>query len=81
MISNNARTIEIERLINEFREKFQAGTIDSENFMTIHEIERMWGELLGNTQNIYLDMVSELISNVNESELIRKKKENIHKKG
>lgn len=77
----NLRLTEIERQISEFKEKFQAGTSDAENFMTIHEIERLWGELLSNTQNIYSDMVRELMSNVDERELIHKKKENIPPKG
>jgi hypothetical protein len=46
----------------------------------MHEIERMWSELRGNTDYIYSDMLSELMSNVDESELIRKKKENTRKK-
>jgi hypothetical protein len=46
----------------------------------MHEIERMWSELRGNTDYIYSDMLSELMSNVDESELIRKKKENTKKK-
>ena len=70
------RVLEIERLINEFKEKFEAGTSDADNFMTMNEIERLWGELRGNTDNIYSDIVQELMGSVDESELIRKKKEN-----
>jgi UPF0288 family protein (methanogenesis marker protein 3) len=65
---------ELERLLTDFKEKFEAGTSDAENFLTMHEIERMWGELRGNTDYIYSDMLSEMMSNVDESELIRKKK-------
>lgn len=72
---------EIERLIEEFKEKFKAGTSDADNFITIHEIERLWGELQVNTQNVYSGMIRELMSSVDESDLIRKKKENTHKKG
>jgi len=71
---------EIERLIDTFREKFKAKTSDADNFITIHEIERMWGELQQNTLNIYSDMVRELMSEIDERDLIRKKKENIPKK-
>ena len=70
------RVLEIERLITDFKEKFEAGTSDIENFMTMNEIERLWGELRGNTDNIYSDIVQDLMGSVNESELIRKKKEN-----
>ena len=78
---SSARIAEIERLIDDFEEKFKVGTSDADNFMTIHEIERMWGELQQSTLNIYSDMVCGLMSNIDESELIRKKKETICKKG
>jgi len=71
---------EIERLIKEFKEKFEAGTSDSDNFITITEIEKLWGELQNETNNIYSDLVHELMSTVNESELIRKKKRNLKAK-
>jgi DNA-binding HxlR family transcriptional regulator len=70
---------EIEELIKEFKEKFKTGTIDPEKFITIHEIERIWGELRSATNNIYTEMLSELLSSVEETELIRKKKENTEK--
>jgi len=71
------RVLEIERLLTEFKEKFEAGTSDVDNFITMNEIERLWGELRENTDNVYSKTVQELMSNVNEAELIRKKKENI----
>ena len=74
------RIDEIERLIRDFKESFEAGTSDAENFLTMHEIERMWSELRGNTDYIYSDMLSELMGRVDESELIRKKKESTGKK-
>jgi len=76
----NNQLAEIERLIDEFKEKFKAKTSDADDFITIHEIERMWGELQQNTLNIYSDMVCDLMGSIDESDLIRKKKENIHKK-
>jgi len=82
MKSNNqsdieTRISEIDRLVKGFDERFKAGTSDSENFITMNEIERMWGELRNETDNIYSDMLQELLSSVDESDLIRKKKENI----
>jgi hypothetical protein len=71
---------EIERLIDEFKEKFKARTSDADNFITISEIERMWGELQQNTLNIYSDMVGGLMEGIDERDLIRKKKENTRKK-
>jgi Ca2+-binding EF-hand superfamily protein len=77
---SNVQIAEIERLIDEFKEKFKSRTSDADNFITIHEIESMWGELQQNTLNIYSDMVSDLMGGIDERELIRKKKESIPKK-
>jgi translation initiation factor 1 (eIF-1/SUI1) len=71
----NVKLAEIERLIREFRNKFEAGTSDADNFITMNEIERLWAELQGDTNNVYSDMVRELMSSVDERDLIRKKKE------
>ena len=78
--SSNIQTAEIERLIDAFKEKFKERTADADNFITIHEIERMWGELQQSTLNIYSDMICNLIGNTDERDLIRKKKESILKK-
>ena len=67
---------EIERLIRDFKEKFAAGTSSADDFMTISEIELLWGELQNRTNNIYSDMIRKLMSEVDESDLIRKKKHN-----
>ena len=67
------RLAEIERLIDVFEEDFKSKTSDADDFITIHEIERMWGDLQQNTLNIYSDMVRELLSKVDERDLIRKK--------
>ena len=76
-VGNEARIGEIERLVNEFQEKFQAGTSQAESFITMTEIERMWSELRSKTDNIYSDMLCEMLSSVDERELIREKKQNI----
>jgi hypothetical protein len=75
-IDIQAKISEIERLVNEFKEKIEAGTASSDEFITMSEIERLWGELRNNTNNIYSDMVQELMSSFDERDLIRKKKEN-----
>ena len=74
--SRDARIEEIERLMQVFKEKFKEGTSSADSFLTISEIEQLWGELQDKTNNIYSDMVRELMSNVDESDLIRRKKEN-----
>ena len=77
---SDIRLAEIERLIDTFREDFKARTSDADNFITIHEIERMWGELQRSTLNIYSDIVCDLMSGIDEGDLIRKKKESTPKK-
>jgi hypothetical protein len=72
----NAEVAEIERLIKNFKERFIDGTSDADSFMTITDIELLWGELQDKTNNIYSDMIRKLMSEVDESDLIRKKKWN-----
>ncbi len=67
---------ELEHLIQEFKEKIENGTDNPEEFITLDRIETEWEALRKNTDYLYSDMLSELISNTNERELIRKKKEN-----
>ena len=67
----------IEQLIQEFKEKFVAGTSDASSFMNISQIEQLWKQLQDDTNNIYSEMVQRMMSEVDESDLIRKKKENI----
>jgi len=71
----NAEIARIERLLQEFKEKFAAGTSDADSFMTISQIELLWSELQNGTNNIYSDMIQRMMSEVDESELIRKKKD------
>ena len=70
----NTEIAEIERLIQDFKEKFVAGTSREESFINITQIELMWSELQNRTNNIYSDMIRKMMSEVDESELIRKKK-------
>ena len=62
---------EIEHLIRDFKEKFVAGTANSEDFMTISQLEMIWGELQDRTNNIYSDMIRKMMSEVDEGDLIR----------
>ena len=72
---------ELLRIVDEFRYRITAGTSNPDNFLTISEIERLWTELRGNTSLIYSDMLSSILSDVDEAGLIRKKKQNTEKKG
>ena len=65
---------ELLRIVDEFRQRIAAGTSDPKRFMTISEIERLWSSLRGNTSLLYSDMLSDMLSDIDESELIRKKK-------
>ena len=67
---------EVNRIIREFEEKIQNGTVNSDHFLTLSEIEELWSKLIGDTNIIYSDMVQTLIRNIDEKELIRQKKEN-----
>lgn len=74
------RVTQIKRLVEDFERKFTEKTSDPDSFASLHEIEQMWGELRANTDKIYSDMVQDMLSHIDESELIRKKKTNIKKK-
>ena len=79
--NNDERNYEIfkERLIqlvDDFRDKIKNGTSDPESFMNISEIEHLWSELRGNTGILYSDMLEQALEEVNESEIISKKKRN-----
>ncbi len=43
---------------------------------TINQIEKMWSELDSETRNIFVNMISNSISSISETELISSKKEN-----
>ena len=73
-VKNAYRLSEIERKINEFKERFEAKTKDADDFITISEIEALWSELQQQTNNIYSDMLMDMMSKVDEAGLIHKKK-------
>ena len=72
---------ELLRIVEEFRERIIVGTSSPDNFLTISEIERLWSELRGDTSLLYSDMLSDLLNDVDETELIRKKKTEYREKG
>jgi hypothetical protein len=71
---------ELLRLVELFRARIKEGTRDPEHFLSITDIERLWSELRGDTSLLYSDMLSELLKEMDETELIRKKKRNTEKK-
>jgi len=66
--------LEISRLIKNFQENFKNKTNDTEKFLTINELENLWSELKNSTEVLYSDMIRQLISSLDESEILRKKK-------
>lgn len=67
---------ELSRIVKDFEEKFKDGTEDPDRFLTLSEIEELWGKLIGETNVLYSDMIQNLMGNINEREIIRKKKSN-----
>ena len=73
--SPSAVTIgELSRIVKEFEEKIQNGTEDPNRFLTLTEIEELWGRLIGDTNVLYSDMVQSFIQNIDERGLVRQKK-------
>ena len=68
-------TENVSKLISSFGQRIKEGTANSDSFLTLDSIEQEWAKLRRDTDRVYTDMVSELIRNINESELISKKKE------
>jgi len=67
---------EIVRLINEYKAKIASGTSSAEDFMSITDMEDALGILRSGTNNIYTEIQSKLVNQVDQSELLRKKKRN-----
>ncbi len=67
---------ELTRIVRDFEERIQNGTEDPDRFLSLTEIEELWGKLIGDTNVLYSGMLQRLIQNVDEKELIRRKKEN-----
>jgi hypothetical protein len=74
--ANDPTIFELVRIIKEFKSDFKAKTSDTEKFLTINELENRWTDLKNSTDVLYSDMVRQLISEVDEREMVRKKKQN-----
>ena len=79
--TNDPTILELARIIKEFKSEFKAKTSDTEKFITINELENRWTDLRNCTDVLYSDMVRQLISEVDEREMVRKKKQNTLQKG
>ena len=65
---------ELNRLVREFEERILDGTEDPDRFLTLAEMEELWGKLIGDTTVLYSSMLQDLLSSVDERAIIRKKK-------
>ena len=66
--------VELLKLLDDFRQRIVDGTANADEFLSITDIENLWSKLRGDTSLLYSDALTDIISNVDESELIRKKK-------
>ena len=65
---------EISRLIEEYRAKITAGTSSADSFMSITDMEEALGVLRNSTNNIYTEIQNTLVNQIDQNELLRKKK-------
>jgi len=72
--------LEVTRLIKDFKSTFKAKTSNTEKFLTINELENQWTELRNNTEVLYSDMIRELIAEVDERDMVSKKKQSTQPK-
>lgn len=79
-IASNAK-LEISHQIDKFVADLQNGTSDPENFITITQLEEKLSLLRSNTTKTYSDILSSYLSSMDETELIKRKKENTGKRG
>ena len=71
--ANDPTIFELVRIIKDFRSEFRARTSDTEKFLTINELENRWTNLRNSTDVLYSDMIRQLMSEVDEREMVRKK--------
>ena len=72
---------ELSRIVKEFEGKIQNGTKTPDRFLTLSELEELWGKLIRDTNVLYSDMVRELINSIDEKEIIKSKKANSKTRG
>lgn len=72
---------DLQRINQEFREKVRDGFKDPDDFIKLSEIEKMGRELSLSTQKLYLEEITSLLNDIDESMLLRKKKQSTKKRG
>ena len=71
---------ELRATVEKFANTLSKHTTDVSSFLTMDKLENMMGLLDEQTRQVYLDMVSRSLSNINEQEIIESKKENTKKR-
>lgn len=71
---------ELRAAVEKFSNTLSQHTTDVSSFLTMDKLENMMGLLDEQTRQVYLDMVSRYLSNINEQEIIASKKENTKKR-
>ena len=79
-IASDAK-LEISHQIDKFIAELQNGTSDPDNFITITQLEEKLSLLRANTTKTYSNILSAYLDSVDETELIKRKKENTGKRG
>lgn len=69
-------SIHLNELLKKFNDSWNIKMKNSSSFITLSEVEDLLDNLKINTNKLYLKMVNEYIKNIDEKELISKKKQN-----
>ena len=79
-IASDAK-LEISHQIDKFIADLQNGTSDPDNFITITQLEEKLSMPRANTTKTYSDILSAYLDSMDETELIKRKKESTEKRG
>ena len=67
--------------IDNFKRVFKSKASDLQDSFDIKDLESMLSELVAKTNKVYLDMTSDMLSELDEQEMILSKKSNTKRKG
>ena len=67
--------------IDNFKRVFNSKASDLQDSFNIKDLESLLSELVAKTNKVYLDMTSDMLSELDEQEMILSKKSNTKRKG
>jgi hypothetical protein len=67
-------------LLDEFQQRLSEGTKSADEFISMNELERITSDTIHSSNTLYLELLSSFLSNIDEAELILKKKLNTGEK-